>query len=56
MLLQFDGLWSGLGEVADKVMNQLGVGGIILHKQKRYLSAQYEDKFLLSMGNNILEI
>jgi hypothetical protein len=27
--------WGGLGELADKVMNQLGVGGIILQKQRR---------------------
>ena len=33
---KFDGLWSaGLGDLADKVMNQLGVGGLIVEKQKR---------------------
>jgi hypothetical protein len=35
LIMQFDGLWGGLGELADKVMNQLGVGGIILQKQRR---------------------
>ena len=32
---KFDGLWKGFGEIADKVMNQLGVGGLIVEKQKR---------------------
>jgi len=33
----FDGLWSGWGEFADLVMNELGVGGVIVQKQKRYI-------------------
>ena len=32
---KFDGLWKGFGEIADKIMNQLGVGGLIVEKQKR---------------------
>jgi len=34
---KFDGLWKGFGEIADKIMNQLGVGGLIVEKQKRYI-------------------
>jgi len=33
----FDGLWSGWGELADLVMNELGVGGVIVDKQKKYV-------------------
>jgi len=34
---KFDGLWKGFGEIADKIMNQLGVGGLIVEKQKRWI-------------------
>lgn len=37
---KFDGLWKGFGEIADKVMNQLGVGGLIVEKQKRWIMGE----------------
>jgi len=37
---KFDGLWKGFGEIADKIMNQLGVGGLIVEKQKRYIMGE----------------
>ena len=53
---KFDGLWTGFEEIADKVMNQLGVGGLIVEKQKRYLHKQ-TDKLKMNIadfkvGNN----
>jgi len=37
---KFDGLWTGFEEIADKVMNQLGVGGLIVEKQKRWIMGE----------------
>ena len=36
-LLKFDGVRQGLGEVADMLINQLGVGEVIVNKQKRLI-------------------
>ena len=37
IVFKFDGLWSGLEEVADKVMNQFGLGALIVEKQKAFI-------------------
>ena len=36
-IFKFDGFLSGLGELADKIMNQLGVGRLIVRKQKKWI-------------------
>ena len=36
-IFKFDGFLSGLGELADKIMNQLGVGRLIVRKQKKWV-------------------
>ena len=35
---KFDGFLTGLGELADKIINQLGLGRLMLAKQKRWES------------------
>jgi len=37
IVFKFDGLWSGLEEIADKVMNQFGLGNVLVAKQKQYI-------------------
>ena len=49
--LQFDGVLQGLGELADMMMNELGVGEIIVKKQKRY-SHRVENIYLEKRPEN----
>jgi len=40
IVFKFDGLWSGLEEIADKVMNQFGLGNVLVAKQKQYIMSE----------------
>jgi len=50
---KFDGLWKGFNEIADKVMNQLGVGGVIVRKQKELIVAEAR-KYLQGLAECIM--
>jgi len=40
IVFKFDGLWSGLEEIADKVMNQFGLGNVLVAKQKEFIMSE----------------